>query len=302
MDSVWRTRTLVGACLAVALGAVTSCGNSSQDAGGSGTSGAQAQPSLVQLVPKDIRSKGWISGGSNFNGRPLDHYSSGTKPDGVLIDILAGAAARMGLKIRWTQISYSGLIPALQSGRIDIAGAQISPTPASKDVVNFLAFYKGSSSLLVRKGTSYKTNTDACGTRFALTAGSILDKTTADGINKQCAAAGKPGLKDQGYPSLSAAEVALRAGRIDSFLFGTPQSLYAAKADPRLAVTLSGQLGIRDTGVALAKKNPELTKAFKASINSMIADGEYAKILAKWDLSTIAIDRAEINDEIKSSK
>ncbi|WP_336855150.1 transporter substrate-binding domain-containing protein [Sinomonas albida] len=299
MKRLIRNTVTVGtvASLALLLGA---CGNSTA----AGTNGASASASgstdasLAKLVPDDIRSKGTLAGGASFDTQPMNFYAQGNKPDGVLIDLLNGAAAKLGLSIKWSQIPYSGLVPALQSKRVDIAGAQISKTPENNGVVNLLAFYNASSSLLVPAGKNYASDTDACGTRFGLTTGSTVNKNIADSINKECKDAGKPELQYLYFPSFNAGSDAIKAGRIDSFLNSTPQIQVAVKADKSLGSTLVGKLASRETGVALPKEYTQLTQAFQSAFNAMIADGSYKKILDKWDLGTMAVEKAEINDQI----
>ena len=81
-------------------------------------------------------------------------------------------------------------------------------------------------------------------------------------------------------------------------MHSTPQIQLAVKADKSVAATLVGQLAPRETGVALPKEYSQLTEAFQAAFNAMIADGSYKKILDKWDLATMAVDKAEVNDQI----
>lgn len=301
MKRLIRAAVVTGVVASLAL-FVSGCSNSAAGSTAATKSAAStADPSLAKLVPADIRSKGTLAGGASFDTQPMNFLNQGNKPAGVIIDLLDGAAAKLGLSIKWSQIPYSGLIPALQSKRIDIAGAQISKTPENDGVVNLLAFYKISSSLLVPAGKNYKSQTDACGTKFGITTGSTVNKNIADAINNACKAAGKAELQYLYYQSFAAGEDALKSGRIDSFLNSTPQILLAAKADKSVHATLVGKFGARDTGVALPKEDTALTKAFQAAFDAMIADGEYKKILAKWDLSSMAIDKAEINDQISMS-
>ncbi|MEZ2390295.1 transporter substrate-binding domain-containing protein [bacterium RCC_150] len=283
------------ASLALMMGA---CGSSTTTSSSSPTGSTGVDASLAKLVPDEIRSKGTLAGGASFDTQPMNFYSPGNKPDGVLIDLLNAAAGRLGLSIKWSQIPYAGLIPALQSKRVEIAGAQISKTSSNDGVVNLLAFYKASSSLLVPAGKNYSSDTDACGTRFGLTTGSTVNKNIADSINKECKDAGKPELQYLYFPSFNAGQDAVRSGRIDSFLNSTPQIQLAVKDDKSLAATLVGKIAARETGVALPKEYSALTQAFQSAFNAMIADGSYKKILDKWDLSTMAVDKAEINDQI----
>jgi len=286
------------ASLALLMGACGSSDASSTSPNSTSSSSSAADASLAKLVPADISAKGTLAGGASFDTQPMNFYAPGNKPDGVILDLLNAAAAKLGLSIKWSQIPYAGLVPALQSKRVDIAGAQISKTPQNNGVVNLLAFYKASSSLLVPAGKDYASDTDACGTRFGLTTGSTVNKNIADSINKECKDAGKPELQYLYYQSFNAGEEALKAGRIDSFLNSTPQIQIAVKADKSLGATLVGKIAARETGVALPKEYTQLTQAFQSAFNAMIADGEYKKILDKWDLSTMAVDKAEINDQI----
>ena len=49
------------------------------------------------------------------------------------------------------------------------------------------------------------------------------------------------------------------------------------------------------TGIGVLKANSGLTAAIQAAVKSLIADGTYGKLLAKWNLSTFAVTEATIN-------
>ncbi|UKD57077.1 transporter substrate-binding domain-containing protein [Amycolatopsis sp. FU40] len=289
------------ASLALLLGACGSSGASGGATAADPGSYGGADPALVKLVPADIHAKGTLAGGASFDTRPMNFYSPGNKPDGVLLDLINAASAKLGLTVKWAQVPYAGLIPALQSKRVEIAGAQITKTPENKGVVNLLAFYKASSSLLVSQGRVYHSETDACGTRFGLTSGSTINQNIANSINAKCKAAGKPALQYLYFPSFNAGQDAVRSGRVDSMVNSAPQIQLATKADKTLGATLVGQLAARETGIALPKDYGALTQAFKAAFNAMITDGTYKKILDKWDLASMAVAKAETNDEIPMS-
>ena len=296
MKRLIRKSVAIGAMASLTLLMAACSGTTSAATDSSPSSAADAK--LLKLVPADVRAKGTLAGGASFDTRPMNFYAPGNKPDGVILDLLDGAAAKLGLSIKWSQIPYAGLVPALKSQRVDIAGAQISKTPENNGVVNLLAFYKASSSLLVPAGKHYSSDLSACGTRFGLTTGSTVNKNIADSINAECKSAGKPELQYLYYQSFNAGEDAVKAGRIDSLLNSTPQIQLAVKADKTLGAALVGKLAARETGVALPKQDLALTKAFQAAFNAMMADGQYKKILDKWGLSSMTVDKALINDQI----
>ena len=49
------------------------------------------------------------------------------------------------------------------------------------------------------------------------------------------------------------------------------------------------------TGIGILKANKELTAALQAAVQSLIDDGTYGKILAKWNLSSFGVETATIN-------
>ena len=52
-------------------------------------------------------------------------------------------------------------------------------------------------------------------------------------------------------------------------------------------------------GVAMAKGDGGLSKAFQAAIQSLIDDGTYGKIMAAWNLAPAVVTTAEINPTVE---
>ena len=49
------------------------------------------------------------------------------------------------------------------------------------------------------------------------------------------------------------------------------------------------------TGIGVLKKNTGLTAAIKAAVESLVADGTYAELLKKWNLSAFAVSQVTVN-------
>ncbi|MCQ9163741.1 transporter substrate-binding domain-containing protein [Arthrobacter sp. STN4] len=241
-----------------------------------------------------------VNGISSFATEPMYYYKTGNEPAGMLIDLIEAAAKQSHIKISWQKVPYSGLIPALQSGRADVVGAQFSRTPATAGVVNLLAIYKASASILVPSGVKYADVTDTCGIRLGFVTGSSFDKDTADGMQAECTKAGKTPIQYETFPSFAAGETALRSGRVDAYLTSTPQVLLAAKKVPGLEAALVGKLALRYSGFALSKAKPELTNKLTKGFDAIIKSGEYKKILDSYGLANQAIDKVYLNDQVPS--
>jgi polar amino acid transport system substrate-binding protein len=293
-----RSLATLGVAALVALTAA--CSTPSPTTSENPNSGDKATTgSMADLLPKDIREAGHITGGSNFAANPIDFYDDQHQPAGVMIDLLAAAADRLGITIDWTEVAYPALIPALRTQQVVVTGAQMSKTAANADIVNYFAFYEASSSLLIKKGTSISAESDLCGKVLGVTSGSTIDQATGDTINSNCSNAGKDSVEVRAFASPTAGSTAVRSGQIVAYLEGTPQVVGQAKADADLDVALEGQFAKRVTGNAFPKERLQLTKAFQSAMNAMIDDGEYAEILTKWGLESMAMERTLVNEEIQ---
>jgi polar amino acid transport system substrate-binding protein len=56
-----------------------------------------------------------------------------------------------------------------------------------------------------------------------------------------------------------------------------------------------GQTAAGPFGIAVDKDNTQLRDAIKEALNAIIKNGEYAKVLEKWDVKGSAITEATIN-------
>ncbi len=58
---------------------------------------------------------------------------------------------------------------------------------------------------------------------------------------------------------------------------------------------LGGAIATQFTGIALPVKETGLQQAIAGALDGLIADGTYRALLAKWQLSGNAIEKASIN-------
>jgi polar amino acid transport system substrate-binding protein len=101
----------------------------------------------------------------------------------------------------------------------------------------------------------------------------------------------------QYYDDVVLQDLAIASGRADAYLGPNAISAYKAKAQgkTKLVGTLSG--GWPDTAeIAVAtKKGNGLADAITAALNAQIKNGNYAKALARWNLTSEGIAEARTN-------
>lgn len=79
--------------------------------------------------------------GTNATYPPFEFLDDKSEVTGFDFDLMAELSKRIGFKYEVLNMSFDGLIPALKSGKIDIAAAAMSATPARKKAVDFSNAY-----------------------------------------------------------------------------------------------------------------------------------------------------------------
>ncbi len=204
---------------------------------------------------------------------PPMEFTKGGQRTGFDIELIEALGKEMGRKIEWTDIDFKGLIPAVLSGRADAAVSAIYITDARKQVVDFTdSYYAGGLVVLTRKDGPIKTLKDLDGRKVSVQVGTK-----------------SVGYLQSHYPKVQRVEVEkneemfnlVAIGRADAAVTGKPAAKLYAQAHPDLKV-LDEQITTEEYGIAVDKKQPELTKAFNDALKKLKADGGYQKIVNKW--------------------
>ena len=203
---------------------------------------------------------------------PMEYVKDG-KRTGFDIELVEALGKAMGKKIEWIDIDFKGLIPALQAGRAEMAVSAIYITDARKQVVDFTdPYYAGGLVVLTRKEGPIKTLKDLDGRKVSVQVGT---KSVSY-------------LKDH-YPSVQRVEVEknqemfnlVQIGRADAAVTGKPAAKLFAQSTPDLTV-LADQITTEEYGIAVSRRQPELTTALNEALKKIKADGTYDQIVNKW--------------------
>ena len=102
---------------------------------------------------------------------PMEFVKDGQRT-GFDIDLVEALGKEMGRKIEWIDIDFKGLIPALQSGRADMAMSAIYITDERRKVVDFSdPYYAGGLVVLTKKAGPVKTLKDLDGRKVSVQVG-----------------------------------------------------------------------------------------------------------------------------------
>lgn len=255
----------------------------------------QVDPKLAEMVPQDIRDRGYLVGAASLAVPPLLFADDDANtPKGAVAEISAAYAARLGLELRIEKVTGGGAIPGVVAGRYDIV-ASAGDFKSRRDVLDFVDLVKGGTALLVKAGnpTGVAGFDDLCGRKLALAKGSIQEGEAAD-LSDKCVTDGKAAVELMPFPDSSAGILAMQAGRADVFWDDLAPAAWRIKQSNEFELAGEPQ-DLAPYGVGIPKDKTELRDAIQASLQSLIDDGTYGQILENWGMEAIAEPEAMIN-------
>jgi len=260
---------------------------------------AQAQD-LSNLLPEDYKKAGFVSVGSQQTVPPIEFRDPQTLVlQGAGVDLLMEAGKRLGVEIRYAQAEYSALIPGIEAKRFDIASGAISDTEEREEKLDFINYMIAGASILIHAedNDKYKTLVDFCGKTMATLLGSRVIMGEVEKVSDQCVADGKGAIEVEQLPSAPDARQQLDLRRVDGYLGDFPALVYMRQQIPDKYEIVGGNYKVVNyiTSYGFAKDRTDLRDAFKAALDAMKADGTYDAIMARWDLSGVALTELTLN-------
>ena len=294
----------VAAVATASVLALTSCGSgkgggagSPSGSAGATSSGAASGP-LHGMLPAAIKSSGVVKLATDAEYPPCESLDESKNMVGYEPDLWNAMAGKLGVKIEATSITFDSLIPGVQSGRYDMAMECISDNLDREKQVTFVdnAYATGAVYMLDTMTSITTDPLTLCGLKTATQQGLDLAEQITSTINPHCTKNGKQPVQVQRFPSANAALLALYSGRVDFVLNDYAAAEALQKAAPKkLRYVTSPLLQKYYNGMIFNKSATELQKAFFAALKAIIADGQYAAIMKKWQLPDLALTKPGIN-------
>lgn len=257
--------------------------------------GATKSDEAAAALPEEIRKAGVLKVGGETTLPPYLYKGDGGIT-GIEADFMQALGTALDVKVDLTNTGFDSMIIGLTSNRLDVAMSDFSDTTERQQQVDFIDYTQSGQQLIVLKDNPKDITTvaDLCGLSAAGPTGS-LSVDLAKRQSKKCEAAGKPPVDVQDYPSGSEAQLALENGRVDAM--GTDYAIaqYQVEQSKGKLETTGGLFEAGYHGAAVKKDDEELEKALTLGFEHMIEDGAYEKILEKWDVPQMAMDKPEVN-------
>jgi len=283
----------------VAAGCSSSSSSTPTASPSSSSSSAAAVPGAVPqveaLVPSAIKARGSVTVAMDATYPPDEYVASdGHTIIGMDADLGNALGEAMGIKWNPVNASFDTIIPGLLSGKYDIGNSSFTDTKAREKVVNFVDYFKAGEAFYVKAGapSAITSLASLCGKSVAVESGTT-EQSDAQAQSKKCTAAGKPAVSVQVYGNQNEANLAVSSGRADAGFADSQVAAWIVK-ESNGVFKLSGQaFSLAPYGIAVPKASG-MTNAVLAAMKAIMADGIYAKILAKWGVANGAIPSSSV--------
>ena len=151
--------------------------------------------------------------GMDLSYPPFEMQDKAGKPDGVSVKIAEALAVHLGRPLKIVPMDFSGLIPALKTGNIDMILSSMTATDERRKSINFSTPYAFTGlALLVSKDSNVKSIDDLKAPGRTITA-------KAGTTGETWAIGNLPGAKRMVFEDQTACVLEVIQGRADAFIY-----------------------------------------------------------------------------------
>ncbi|MFK0009261.1 ABC transporter substrate-binding protein [Paenarthrobacter sp. NPDC090520] len=280
------------AACAVAMTAVTAFGLTACVGGADATSDAGA---TTAGLPQAIKDSGKLRVGLSPDFPPME-FRDGDKLAGLDIELQQKLGEILGVQIEVVESPFDQLINSVQTARVDVVMSGISDTLERQKTVDFVDYFKSQGRLYTSgaRAAEFTKATDICGKKLAVSGKTDYFEQVKNLSKSVCTDKGLPELSILPTDSGAAARLQIEQGRVDLAAQGAENLAYFGKTEPGKYAGVLDPLPAKPFGILMQKGDTQLANAIKDAFTKMKENGDYQKILDKWNLGYGAMD-PEIN-------
>ena len=240
---------------------------------GGGNDAQTTDDTTEDTAQSETTDGGTLVMGTNATFPPYEFVDENNEVAGIDAEIAGAIADKLGMKLEITDMAFDSLIPALQSGTIDIVLAGMTVDPERAEQVNFTDSYAtGVQVIIVPEGSDIKSPDDLDGKNIGVQTGTTGDLYCTDSY-------GQDHVKQFDNGPLAVA--ALLNGQVDCVVIDNEPAKNYVAANQGLTI-LDTAYANEEYAAAIAKDNTELFDKVNAAIKELKEDGTIASIIEKY--------------------
>lgn len=251
-------------------------------------------PEIAAMVPEDIQASGTLTIGTNPPFAPFEFKDSKGHIIGMEMDLGRAAAGVMGLDFAPQEQDFSMILPAVQAGTLDAGMSGFTDTEERRENFDFVNFLYAGIQWAAQPDNDVDPD-NPCGLTIAVQRTTVSETDDVRPKAEKCEEEGNP-ITVLSYDTSDNAALAALVGRADALSADSPVSAWAVdRADGDLEL-IGEMFDAAPYGFAVPKDSP-LAEALAAAMQHLIDTGDYARILAQWNVETGLLEEALINEE-----
>ncbi len=210
--------------------------------------------------------------GTNAEFAPFEYLEDG-KIVGFDIDLMNAISEKLGVEIEIKDMAFDGLLPALQSKKIDMIIAGMTATEERKKAVNFTTSYYTANQVIItgEKAEDIPSFDGLKGKKVGVVLGFTGDVVVSE----------LEGVEVKKYNAGYAAIMDLKSGKIDAVVLdGEPAKNFIKNQEGLKLASAAGEK--EEYAIAVGKDNEELLNKVNKALEELKTDGTYDELLKKW--------------------
>ena len=276
MKKYFTIKKLLGLVLSAAMlmAVLTACGSKQTEQQTPAEDDAQQQEEQPeQTLLEKIKSSGKLVVGTEAQYAPYEFKDLDANFAGCDMWLAQQIADSLGVELEVVDMAFDGIIPAVQSGQVDLGIAAFTKTPERAEEIDFSDLYETSAQLLIVKtgnADTYSTKESLAGQKVGAQTGTIQSQLIQSALPESEL------FELEKYPALA---LEVQNGNIAGLVVdqAVGESLVAT-SNGALEVSnfeFTAEEASFGKAVVTAKGNEDLLAAVNEVISKVIADGSY---------------------------
>jgi polar amino acid transport system substrate-binding protein len=224
-----------------------------------------------------IRQRGVLVAGTAAGYYPFEMLDRKHELVGFDADLAKALARDLGVKLEWRSQPFTGLIPALQSGRVDLVLAGMTATDERRRLVDFsVPYFTSGQALLVRRrlpGVAGWQDLDRPGRAVAVTRGTTADQTATRMFQRATV---------RRFDNSEQAGRALLAGKVQAVIHEVPWVAAFKRMHPDQTYAVLEPFTTEPLCIAVAKGQVQLLEYLDGFLARYSKGDEYARAYKHW--------------------
>lgn len=240
---------------------------------------SMSSTATAEDVLQTIQKRGVLLVGMEAGYMPFEMRDKKGKIVGFDVDMTTAMAKAMGVKVKYVNTNWDGIIPALLTKKFDLIASGMTVTQSRNLRVNFANPYiKVGQTVLLNKKLAKKIKSYKKLNNKRYTIASKLGTTGEQAVKRLI-----PRAKYIAYETEQEGTLEVINGRIDAFIYDLPFNaiMASSKAKGRV-IHLDAPFTFEPLGWAIRKGDPDFLNWLNNFLFQIKNDGTYDKIYAKW--------------------